>query len=70
VEDAGDTPLAPGDIATFKAGVANGHHLQNRTQAPVTFLAIGTDHPETDQCHYPDIDMFWSEASGYIKKPA
>lgn len=68
VEDAGETPLGPGDIATFAAGAANGHHLQNRTQSLVTFLAIGTDKPETDQCHYPDIDMFWSEATGFTTK--
>ena len=68
VEETGETPLAPGDIATFKAGDANGHHLQNRTPEPVTFLAIGTDHPDADQCHYPDIDMFWSEATGFTTR--
>ncbi len=65
VEEGSETPLKPGDIATFKAGTPNGHHLQNRTSAPATFLAIGTDHPATDECHYPDIDMYWSEATGF-----
>lgn len=69
VEDSGETPLNPGDIATFAAGTPNGHHLQNRSDAPVTFLAIGTDRPATDECHYPDIDMYWSEALGFTRKP-
>ena len=70
VEDDGETALGPGDIATFKAGVANGHHLQNRSAATATFLAIGTDRPDTDECHYPDIDQYWSEATGFVPKPA
>lgn len=70
VEDDGETALGPGDIATFKAGVANGHHLQNRSAATATFLAIGTDRPATDECHYPDIDQYWSEATGFVAKAA
>jgi uncharacterized cupin superfamily protein len=69
VEDGGETTLGPGDIATFKAGVANGHHLQNRSAAAATFLAIGTDWPSEDECHYPDIDQYWSEATGFVPKP-
>lgn len=68
IEDDSETPMQPGDIATFKAGTANGHHLQNRSNAPATFLAIGPDNPQADECHYPDIDMFWSEATGFKVK--
>lgn len=68
VEDQGETELHPGDIATFAAGIPIGHHLQNRSPEPATFLAIGTDRPATDECHYPDIDMFWTEATGYTTK--
>ena len=68
VEDGSETVLRPGDIATFKAGTPNGHHLQNRGAEPAVFLAIGTDNPGTDECHYPDIDMFWSEATGFTGK--
>ncbi len=57
VENDGETRLGPGDIACFPAGAANGHHLQNRSALPCRFLAIGTDRPDTDECHYPDIDM-------------
>lgn len=69
VEDNEECAMSPGDIAAFKAGTANGHHLQNRSDLPATFLAIGTDNPATDECHYPDIDMFWSEASDFTTKP-
>ena len=57
VEDGSETILRPGDVACFAAGVANGHHLQNRSNAPCQFLAVGTDHIAIDECHYPDIDM-------------
>ncbi|MEY2884614.1 MAG: hypothetical protein RL490_2338 [Pseudomonadota bacterium] len=70
VEDDGETLLRPGDIATFAAGVPDGHHLQNRSAAPATFLAIGTDRPDDDECHYPDIDQYWSLATGFTPKPA
>ena len=68
VEEGTETEMRPGDIATFKAGVANGHHLVNRSAAPAVFLAIGTDRPAEDECHYPDIDQYWSEATGYIRR--
>ncbi len=69
VEDDGETVLHPGDIAVFPAGVANGHHLQNRSSAIATFIAIGTDRADCDHCHYPDIDMHLSPA-GFSRKPA
>ncbi len=67
VEDGGETLLRPGDIACFPAGVANGHHLQNRSDQPCRFLAIGTDRPGEDECHYPDIDMHF-DRGGYRRK--
>lgn len=69
VEQDAETRLRPGDIATFKAGEPNGHHLQNRSDAIATFLAIGTDSPNEDECHYPDIDMHWSGKAGFTRKP-
>ncbi|WP_353217042.1 cupin domain-containing protein [Sandarakinorhabdus sp.] len=57
VESGGEARLVAGDIACFPAGVANGHHLQNRSSAPCSFLAVGTDFIAVDHCHYPDIDM-------------
>ena len=67
VEDGNENFLKPGDIACFPAGIANGHHLQNRSEQPCQFLAIGTNFPDIDQCHYPDIDMHL-DASGFHRK--
>jgi uncharacterized cupin superfamily protein len=47
------TPLRAGDAATFRAGVAVGHFLENRTAAPTRCLVIGTRAP-VDRIHYPD----------------
>jgi uncharacterized cupin superfamily protein len=68
IEEGAETIMRPGDIATFQAGTPNGHHLVNRSAAPAVFLAIGTDRPAEDECHYPDIDQYWSEATGYIRR--
>ena len=61
VEDDGETLLRPGDIATFAADVANGHHLINRSDRPCTFVAIDNSEGEGD-CHYPDVDLKWNMA--------
>jgi len=56
IEDDGETLLKAGDSAGWKAGVANGHHLVNRTDRPARLLAIGT-RDDADHGEYPDIDM-------------
>ena len=56
VEDAGETLLRPGDAAGFKAGVANGHQLVNKTAREALYLEIGTRAP-TERSHYPDVDL-------------
>ena len=62
VEDEGETVLRAGDCAAFPKGVANGHHLVNRSEAPCVFICVGKV-VETD-CHYPDVDMRLDAASG------
>ena len=62
VEEEGETAMRPGDIAAFPKGVANGHHLVNRSDSDCVFVAIGRA-AETD-CHYPDIDVHLDAASG------
>ncbi|HEY1892429.1 MAG TPA: cupin domain-containing protein [Steroidobacteraceae bacterium] len=57
VTDAGEEVLRAGDCAGFKAGDADGHHLQNRTNADVVLLEIGSRNPEGDSVDYPDIDL-------------
>jgi uncharacterized cupin superfamily protein len=56
VEDAGETLLRPGDAAGFKAGVANGHHLVNKSAREALYLEIGTRSPR-ERAHYPDVDL-------------
>ena len=62
IEDEGETVMRPGDCAAFPKGVANGHYLVNRTDAPCVFLAFGR--PAASDCHYPDIDLHLDAESG------
>lgn len=57
VENEGETLLRPGDCAGWKAGVANGHKLENRSAEEAVLLEVGTRAPGGDRGHYPDIDM-------------
>ena len=57
VEDEGETVLRAGDCAGWKAGVANGHHLQNRSGRDAVYLEMGSRRPATDACSYPDVDL-------------
>ena len=56
IEDEAEAVLRPGDVATFKAGVANGHHIVNRSARDCLFLEIGT-RTLNDRGDYSDIDM-------------
>ena len=56
VTDAGEEVLRAGDGAGFKAGAANGHHLQNRSGADALVLEVGSRRGD-DEAHYPDIDL-------------
>ena len=62
VDDSGETLMRAGDIAAFAKGDGNGHVLQNRSDGPCTFVAIGR--PSQSDCHYPDIDMHLSAVAG------
>lgn len=55
-EDDGDTVLKSGDAAAWKAGVANGHCLVNRSDRDALFIEVGTRAPN-ERAHYSDIDM-------------
>lgn len=54
--DEGDTELAPGMCAGFKAGTGNAHHVVNNTPATVVYLEIG-DRTPGDEGAYPDDDI-------------
>ncbi len=66
VEDDGETLLHPGDIAVFPGGVANGHVIQNRSDADCVLLAVSAGH-EADSGEYSDIDMVFGPA-GFAHK--
>lgn len=56
VQDAGEAVMRAGDAAGFRAGDPDGHHLQNRSDADASFLAIGTRGGD-DTCTYSDVDL-------------
>lgn len=55
IEDT-ETTLHAGDVACWPAGVAIGHSLANRSDAPARYLVIGTRH-QRDTVHYTDHDL-------------
>ncbi|MDZ4365333.1 cupin domain-containing protein [Brevundimonas sp.] len=57
VEQVGETILSAGDCAGFKAGVPNGHRIENRSDSEAVLLEVGTRSTTTDACDYPGIDM-------------
>ncbi|HYD69223.1 cupin domain-containing protein [Azospirillum sp.] len=56
ITDAGEHVLKPGMCAGFPAGVANGHHLVNRTDRTAVYLEVG-DRTKGDDAFYSDEDM-------------
>jgi len=56
VENDGETVLKTGDAAGFKANVANGHQLINRSSRDATYLEIGT-RSKGEIAHYTDVDL-------------
>jgi uncharacterized cupin superfamily protein len=66
VTDAGEETLRAGDCAGFRAGVRDGHHLQNRSAADVLVLEVGSRKAQ-DTGEYSDIDMRFSP-DGYARK--
>lgn len=54
--DAGETRLAPGMCAGFRAGSGDAHQLVNRGTVDVVYLEIG-DRAAGDEIAYPDDDL-------------
>lgn len=57
VTNEGEQILTAGMAAGFPAGVADGHHLINRSNSVVLYLEIG-DRTPNDEVNYPDVDLF------------
>lgn len=69
VDDAGETVLRAGDCGGFKAGVANGHQLRNRSDSEAVVLEVGGRNPAGDAVEYPDIDLVLRAGeSGYRRR--
>jgi uncharacterized cupin superfamily protein len=66
IENEGETVLRPGDVATFKSGVANGHNIINRGTVDALFLEVGTRASE-DVAEYPNIDLRAEKTAGVIR---
>jgi uncharacterized cupin superfamily protein len=64
VTDAGEQILKAGDCAGFKAGSADGHHLQNRSQREAVMLEVGSRKAVDDEVDYPDIDLRFLKGRG------
>ncbi len=56
ITDQGETQLAPGMCAGFKAGTGNAHQIVNRTGEDVLYLDVG-DRTPNDTVTYPDEDL-------------
>jgi uncharacterized cupin superfamily protein len=72
VTDSGEEVLRTNDCAGFKAGVPDGHCLQNRSGTDALILVVGSRDDE-DHGEYSDIDMKflpgrYSGRGGYAKK--
>jgi uncharacterized cupin superfamily protein len=63
ITDSGEETLRAGDSAGFKAGVKDGHHLQNRSPWDAVLLEIGS-RKEEDEGEYSDIDMRFLRGAG------
>jgi uncharacterized cupin superfamily protein len=63
ITDAGPVALSAGMAAGFPAGAADGHQLVNTSDAPATYLEIGTRSPD-EVATYPDIDLIAEKRDG------
>ncbi len=63
VDNDGEHQLTPGMCAGFKAGVANGHRLVNKSGKPAAYLEVGSRYSEEDAI-YPDTDLIGAKRGG------
>lgn len=66
VTDKDEEVLRAGECAAFPKGVADGHHLVNRSQRVAAVLEIGS-RSDRDLCTYSDIDMTVSDSDGIFR---
>ena len=68
VSNDGEEVLRAGDCVGFKAGVADGHQLQNRSDKDAMLLEMGSRRPNEDVTTYPDIDLKIEPGGGYLHR--
>ena len=56
-----ETPLQPGDVACWPAGMPTGHRIDNRSDQPLRYLVIGT-RLQDDVIHYTDHDLITTKS--------
>ena len=66
IDDTGRTPMRAGDIAIFRKGDGNGHHLVNESDAAFAILALSR--PEASLVTYPDIDLIADPDKGALHR--
>ncbi|MBP7002032.1 cupin domain-containing protein [Amaricoccus sp.] len=62
-QDGGETVMRPGDCAAFRAGDTDGHCFRNDTDAPASFLVVGTK-AKDEVAHYSDVDFVLAMRDG------
>jgi uncharacterized cupin superfamily protein len=69
ITNVGEEILRAGDCAGFKAGIKDGHHLQNRSAQDALVLEVGSRRPAEDAGEYPDIDLrFLKNRAGFAHR--
>jgi uncharacterized cupin superfamily protein len=63
VQDGGESLMRVGDCAAFVAGVANGHHFINKTNAVARFLVVGAK-AAREVATYSDVDLVVTQEAG------
>lgn len=63
VLDAGPTVMKVGDCAAFPAGLTDGHHFINHTDAEARFLVVGSK-AKTEVATYSDVDFVVHQGGG------
>jgi uncharacterized cupin superfamily protein len=66
VEDGGETLLKPGEAAAWKAGIANGHMLVNKSSRDAVYLEVGA-RAARERAHYPDHDLMFARDENGVR---
>jgi len=68
VTNSGEEVLRAGNCTGFKAGINDGHHLQNRSNRDALVLEVGSRREADDETAYSDIDMLALKTGAFVHK--